>query len=57
MQWVKIAHSFLRSESVPLYQCKLVYVVPHMAVKEFLKPTFKSGEIGRFNRSLLIESF
>ena len=28
-----------------------------MAVKELLKPTSKSGEIGRFNRAVLIEPF
>ena len=44
-------------KSVPLYHFKLAYVVLHMAVKEFFKPSFKSGQIRRFNRSFLIESF
>ena len=58
MQCVKIAHSFLVCvKFVPLYYFKLAYVVLHMTVKEFFKPTSKNGEIGRFNRSLLIESF
>ena len=35
--------------SVPLYHSKLAYVVLHMAVKEFSKPTSKNGEIGHFN--------
>ena len=35
----------------------LAYVVLQMAVKEFSKPTSKNGNIGRFNRSLLRESF
>ena len=42
---------------VPLYHFKLAYVIIHMAVKEFLKPTSKNGETGRFNWSLLKESF
>ena len=40
-------------KSVPCYYFKLAYVVLHMAVKEFFKPTSKNGETGRFNRSLL----
>ena len=44
-------------KSVPRYHFKLCYVVLHMVVKEFSKPSFKNGEIGRFNRSLLMESF
>ena len=43
-------------KSVPLYHFKLAHLVLHMAVKEFLKPTFEKGEIGRFIRSLLMES-
>ena len=41
-------------KSVPLYHFKLAYVVLHMAVKEFSKPTSKNGEIGPFNLSLFI---
>ena len=44
-------------KSVPLYHFKLAYVVLHKNVKEFSKSASKNGEIGRFNRSLLIESF
>ena len=44
-------------KSVPLYHFKLGYVALHLAVKEFSKPTYTNGEIGRFNRSLLMESF
>ena len=43
--------------SVPRYHFKLAYVVLQMAVKDFSKPTSENGEICRFNRSLLIESF
>ena len=50
IQRVKIGHSFLVSvKSVPLYHFKLAYVVLHMAVKEFFKPTHKKGKIGPFN--------
>ena len=35
--------------SVLLYHFKVVYVVLHMVVKEFLKSTSKNGEIGCFN--------
>ena len=42
-------------KSVPRY-FKVAYVVLQVAVKDS-KPTSKNGEIGRFNRSLLIESF
>ena len=53
-----MAHSFLQSESKLLhYHFKFCYVVLHMAVKEFLKLTFKNGEIGNFDWSLLKESF
>ena len=41
-------------KSVPVYHFKLAYIVLHMAV---FKPISKNGEIGRFNRSLPIESF
>ena len=40
-------------KSVPLYHFKFAYVVLHMAVKS----TSGNGEIDRFNRALLIESF
>ena len=42
---------------VSLYHFKLAYVVLQMAIKEFFKSNSKNGEIGRFNRSLLMESF
>ena len=42
---------------VPFYRFKLANVVLHMAVTNCSKPTSKNREIGRFNRSLLIESF
>ena len=58
MQRVKIAHSLLQSvKSVQLYHFKLAYLVLYIAAKKFSKPTSKNGEIGRFNWSLLIESF
>ena len=44
-------------KSVPLYHFKLAHVVLHMAVKEFSKPISGNGEIGNFNRPLLIDSF
>ena len=53
MQWMKIAHSFLRSVSDPLYHFKLAYEMS----KNFFEPTSKNGEIGRFNWYLLMESF
>ena len=43
--------------SVPRYHFKLAHVILQMAVKDFSKPTSKNREIGRLNRSLLIESF
>ena len=43
--------------SIPRYHFKLAYVVLNIAVKSFSKPTSKNGEMGRFNPSLLIESF
>ena len=36
-------------KSAPLYHFKFGYVVLHMAVKDFSKPTSENGEIGRFN--------
>ena len=58
IQRVKIAHTVLVFvKSVPLHHFKLAYVVLHKAVKEFFETTFKNEEIGRFNRSLLTESF
>ena len=46
MQRVKIPHSFFTVcfKSVLVYHFELAYVVLHMAVKEFLKPTFKNGK-------------
>ena len=49
--------TFLHSacvKSVLMYHIKLAFVVLH---KNFSKTTSKNGEIGRFNLSLLIESF
>ena len=41
LQLVKIAHSFLQCiKSVPGYHFKLVYVVLHIAVKEFFETHF-----------------
>ena len=59
IQRVKTAHLFLVFViSVPLYYFKLAYVMLHMAVKKVFETDFsKNGEMGRFNRSLLIESF
>ena len=57
MQRVKITHSFLVCvESVPLHYFKLVYVVLHMAARNFSKHT-SINETGCFNWSLLTESF
>ena len=59
MQRVKIAHSFLQSVlnlfhfiilSLPIW----FYI---SLSKNFSKPTSKDREIGRFDRSLLMESF
>ena len=59
MQRVKIARLFLQSMSnqfhviilsLPIKFCKWLS-------KNFSKPTSKNGEIGCFNRCLLIESF
>ena len=36
-------------KSVPLYYFKFAYVVLQMAVKEFLEPTSKNGEMGCLN--------
>ena len=45
-------------KSIPLYHVKVGYVVLHIRLsKNLLKPTSKNREIGRFDRSLLIESF
>ena len=59
MQWMQIAHSFLRSVSnlFPLFHFKLTYVVLHMAVKDFSKPTSKNGEMSSFDLFLLMESY
>ena len=41
MQWMKMAHSFLQSESNLLhYHFKFCYVVLHMAVKEVFETHF-----------------
>ena len=42
---------------LPLDHFKFANVVLLMTVKEVFKTTSKNGEIGRFNKSLLIESF
>ena len=47
----------VRVKSVSLYHSKFACLALHIAVKEFSKPTSKNGEIGRFNRALIIESF
>ena len=59
IQWVKIAHSFLQSASDQflIIILRLAYVILQTAVKEFFETHFQNGEIGRFNRSLFIESF
>ena len=56
---VKIAHSFLQSVSNQFHVIILslpMYFYNWLS-KNFSKSTSKNGEIGRFNRSLLIESF
>ena len=45
------------AKSVPRYNFKLAYVVLQMPVNEFFETTSKNGEIGLFNRALLIQSF
>ena len=59
MQQVKMAHSLLQSVSNLFYFIILSLPMQfHMWLsKNFSKPTSKNGETGRFNRSLLIESF
>ena len=59
MQWVKISHSLFAvcAKSVPRYHFMLAHVVLEMAVKEFFEIHFQNGDIGRFNRFLLIELF
>ena len=44
-------------KSVPFYHFKLAFAVLQMAVKELFETHSKTGEIGRFNRSLLMKSF
>ena len=44
-------------KSVPLYHFKLAYVFYIWLSKNFSKPTSRNEEIGRFNQSLLMESF
>ena len=56
---VKIAHSFLHSVS-NLFHFIILSLPIYFYIwlsKKFSKPTSKNGEIGSFNRSLLIESF
>ena len=56
---VKIAHSFLRSVSNQFHVIILslpMYFYKWLS-KIFLKTTSKNGEMSRFNRSLLIQSF
>ena len=59
MQRVKIAHSFLHSVSNQFHI--IILSLPVLLCKwlsnNFSKLTFKNGEIGCFNRSLLIEPF
>ena len=59
MQRVKIAHSFLQSVSNQFHVIilSLPMKLYEWLSKKFSNPTFKNGEIGRFDRSLLIESF
>ena len=57
IQRVKIVHLFLQFALNLFHFIILSFLVLHMAVKNFLKPTSKNGEIGRFNRSLLVEPF
>ena len=56
---MKIAHSFLQSVSDQFHI--LISSLPMQFYKwlskNFSKPTFRNGEIGRCNRSLLKESF
>ena len=56
---VKIAHSFLQSLSNQFHI--IILSLPMLFYKwlskNFLKPISKNGEISRFNRSLLMESF
>ena len=58
-QRVQIAHSFLRSSSNQFHVIILSLSMKFYKLmsKNFSKPTSKNGEIGRFNRSLLTESF
>ena len=56
MQRVKIAHSILQSVS-NLFHLIILSLLVHMTVKEFFETTSKNGDIGHFNRSLLIEAF
>ena len=59
INWVKIAHSFLQSVSnqFPVIILSLSMYFYKWLSKNFSKTTSKNGEIGRFNRALLIESF
>ena len=57
IKWVKIAHSFLQSVSNQFHITILSLPMYKWLSKNFSKTTSKNGEIGRFNRSLLNESF
>ena len=56
---VKIAHSFLQFVSNQFHFIILILSMwfYKWLSKNFSKPTSKNGEIGRFSRPLLIESF
>ena len=59
IQRVKIAHLFLWSV-LNLFHFIILSLPTQFCIwlsKNFSKPPSKNGEIGRFNRSLLIESF
>ena len=59
LYWVKIAHSFLQfvSNQFHFIILSLSMWLYEWLPKNFSKPTSKNGEIGRFNRPLLIELF
>ena len=59
MQKVEITHSFLQSVSNQFHViilCLPMYFCTSLS-KNFSKPTAENGEIGSFNRFLLIEPF
>ena len=59
IKWVKIAHSFLQSVSNQFHVIILSLPMKFgkWLSKKFSKPISRNGEIDRFNRSLLKESF